>query len=203
MTFSRPSFRRGTLAAVGAALAFALWAPNAFASCSYPAAQKSFSQWHDSANYVSPDNGGLESGSTGWSLSGASVVSGNESFFLNGSSDSTSLLIPDGASATSPTFCVAEGFPTLRFMVRNSGNPFAALRVDVLYVDSNKNVERKRAGYVWAGSGWMPSRKLAIALGVTGAMQAGQGDVRVQLVPTGWGGRFQVDDVLVDPWRRA
>ena len=203
MTFSRPSFRRGTLAAVGVALAFALWAPNAFASCSYPAAHQSFSRWHDSAYYVSPGNGGLEAGSTDWSLSGASVVSGNESYNLNGSSDSHSLLIPDGATATSPTFCVAQGYPTFRFMVRNTGNKLAALRVDVRYTDSNANVERKTVGYVWAGSAWEPSRKLAIALGVTGAMQAGHANVQVRFVPVGWGGNFQVDDLLVDPWCRA
>jgi hypothetical protein len=203
MTFSRPSIRRGMLAAAGAVLALALWAPNAFASCSYPAAHQSFSRWHDSAYYVSPDNGGLEVGSTGWSVSGAGVVSGNESYYLNGSSDSNSLSIPDGASATSPAFCVATGYPTFRFMVRNTGNKLAALRVDALYVDSNAGVERKTVGYVWAGSAWRPSWKLAIALGVTGATQAGSGNVRIQFVPVGEGGKFQVDDLLVDPWCRA
>ena len=203
MTFSRPSFRRGTLAAVGVALAFALWAPNAFASCSYPAAHQSFSQWNDSAYYVSPVNGGLEAGSTGWDLSGANVVSGNESYYLNGSSDSNSLLTPDGASATSPSFCVAQGYPTFRFMVRNTGSRFAALRVDVLYTESHGRVVRNTAGYVWAGSAWEPSRKLAIDLGVTGAMHAGQANVQVRFVPVGYGGNFQVDDLLVDPWCRG
>jgi len=203
MTFSRPSFRSGMLAATGAVLAFALWAPNAFASCSYPTAEQSYSQWHDSAYYVSPSNGGLEAGGTGWGLSGASVVSGNESYYLDDSSDSHSLRIPDGASATSPTFCVATGYPTFRFMVRNTGNKLAALRVDVSYADSNGRVERVTAGYVWAGSAWMPSRKLAVALGVTGAMQAGSANVQVRFVPVGWGGNFQVDDLLVDPWCRA
>jgi hypothetical protein len=201
MTFSRPSFRRGTLAAVGAVLAMALWAPNAFASCSYPAAHQSFSQWNDSAYYVSPLNGGLESGSTGWDLSGASVVFGNESFHLNGWSDSHSLLVPDGASATSPAFCVSKGYPTFRFMVRNTGSRYAKLRVDLLYVGPYAKVERKTAGYISAGSAWQPSSKLSIALGVTGATQYGDADVRVQFVSTD-GGNFQVDDLLVDPWCR-
>jgi hypothetical protein len=63
-------------------------------------------------------------------------------------------------------------------------------------------VERKTAGYVSAGSAWEPSPKLAIALGVTGSMTVGQANVRVQFVPVGWGGNFQVDDLLVDPWCR-
>jgi len=203
MTFSRPSFRRGTLAAVGAVLAFALWAPNAFASCSYPTAEQSFSQWHDSALYVSPHNGGLEAGGTGWSLSGANVMSGNESYYLNGSSDSHSLLIPDGASATSPSFCVAQGYPTFRLMVRNTGSWHAALRVDVVYADSQGRRVQTTVGYMTAGRRWEPSRKLSIALGATGAMQSGSADVRIQFVPVGSGGAFQIDDLLVDPWCRA
>ena len=203
MTFSRPSFRSGMLAATGAVLAFALWAPNAFASCSYPTAQQSYSQWHDSAFYVSPSNGGLESGDTGWGLSGASVVSGNESYYLDDSSDSHSLRIPDGASATSPSFCVAQGYPTFRFMVRNTGSALAPLRVDVLYTDSQGKRVRMTAGYVWAGSHWDSPRKLSVALGSTGAMTAGSANIRIQFVPVGSGGSFQIDDLLVDPWRRA
>ena len=191
------------LAATGAVLAFALWAPNAFASCSYSPAQQSYSQWHDSAYYVSPSNGGLETGGTGWGLSGASVVSGNESYYLNGSRDSHSLLIPDGASATSPSFCVAQGYPTFRFMVRNTGSSQASLRVDVLYTDSLGRRVRMTAGYVMAGSAWDTPRKMSLALGSTGAVEADSADVRIQFVPVGTGGAFQIDDLLVDPWCRA
>jgi hypothetical protein len=204
MTFSRPSFRGGLLTAVGTLLALALWAPNAFASCNYPTAKQSFAPWHDSALYVSPFNGGLESGSTGWSLSGAKVVSGNESFHLNGYSDSHSLLIPYGASATSPAFCVAHGYPTFRFMIRNAGaQRYASLRVDVLYADSLGRRQVKSAGYLTAGQAWEPSRKLSLALGSTGAMQVGPANVQIRFVPVNSGGAYQIDDLLVDPWRRA
>jgi hypothetical protein len=203
MTFTRPSFRRGTLAAVGAVLAFALWAPNAFASCSYPSVNQSFSQWHDSRFYVSPDNGGLESGGTGWSLSGAKVVSGSESYYLNGSSDSHSLLLTGGASATSPSFCVAQGYPTFRFLLRNTGSSQAKVRVDVVYGNSQSNREVKTAGYLTAGQSWSPSRKLSLALGSTGAMRYGSADVQIRFVAVGSGGSFQIDDLLVDPWCRA
>jgi len=87
-------------------------------------------------------------------------------------------------------------------MVRNTGSRFAALRVKVLYADANGKVARKTAGNVWAGSAWGPSGKLAIALGLTGAMQAGRAYVQIWFVPVGYGGNFQVDDLLVDPWCR-
>ena len=95
------------------------------------------------------------------------------------------------------------GYPVFRFMVRNTGSWLARLRVDVVYDDAWGNVVWKTAGYLSAGSAWQPSPKLAVALGVTGATQASQANVRIQFVPVGIGGKFQVDDLLVDPWCRA
>lgn len=201
MTFSRPSFSRLRLAMVGTVLGLAFLTPNAFASCTYPTAKQAFARWNDPAFYVPAPNGGLEAGSANWSLYGAGVVSGNEPFYLNGYG-SHSLRIPDGASATSPALCVSTSYPTFRFMVRNTGNASATLRVDVLYLDSNRQLARKTAGYLTAGSTWAPSRKLAIALGLTGVSSTGSASLRIQFVPTG-GGSFQVDDLLVDPWCRA
>src|SRR5437868_10962030 len=44
-----------------------------------------FATWNDYASYFLAPNGGLENGSTGWSLSGgAAVVSGNEPFLPTG-----------------------------------------------------------------------------------------------------------------------
>src|SRR5690242_16196518 len=63
-----------------------------------------FAPWGDSAYYYPANNGGLESGSTGWTLSGgAAVVSGNEPFYANGSH---SLSLPSGSTATSPVTCI-------------------------------------------------------------------------------------------------
>lgn len=42
-----------------------------------------FAQFGDYRYYTFGANGGLESGATGWSLSGARVVSGNESFYVH------------------------------------------------------------------------------------------------------------------------
>src|SRR5690242_21486132 len=42
-----------------------------------------FAQFGDSRNYTFGANGGLESGSTGWSLGGGAIVPGNESFYVH------------------------------------------------------------------------------------------------------------------------
>jgi hypothetical protein len=201
MAFSRNSFRRTCIAAVGAALALAFGASNAFASCSYSSEGKTFSQWNDPSYYVPAPNGGLESGSKGWTLSGSSVVSSNESFFLGGSRDTNSVSIPGGSSATSPTFCVEQGFPTFRFTVRTTGTQVATLKVEAIYTDSTHNNTVKTVGYVPAGYWWSPSQKMSLAIGT--ASSGGISDAQVQLRFTSVsGGKFQVDDLYIDPWCR-
>jgi len=104
--------------------------------------------------------GGFESGAPGWTLAGSKVVSGNESSFINTTTDSHSLAIPYGALAVSPTVCVAMGENTIRLFVKNSGVAGSALHVQAL-------VQNQLTGLVLstgvdiqgvAGStGWSPS----------------------------------------------
>ena len=79
-------------------------------------------RWGDSHSYFLMPNGGFESGATSWGISGdATVVSGNESYYANGATDSKSLAFPAGASATSPTICVGRGESSFRLFVKNPG----------------------------------------------------------------------------------
>jgi hypothetical protein len=187
---------------VGIAFALAFGASNAFASCSYSTEAKTFSQWNDPASYVPAPNGGLESGSTGWSLSGAGVVSGNESFFLGGSKDAHSVSIAAGGSATSPAFCVEQGFPTFRFTVRNTGSWGATLKVEAIYLDSTQNNTTKTVGYLTAGYWWTPSAKMALAIGTASSGGISASQVRLRFTPMSTSGKFQIDDVYIDPWAR-
>lgn len=162
-------------------------------SCS--GATKPFAQWGDYRSYVFGANGGLELGGTGWALSGgASVVSGNESFFVHSPFDSHSLVLPTGASATTPPMCMGTTSTVIRFFLKS--NAPGSLRVQV--------VERNLLGMVigvldWTSfSGtpaWQPSptvTNLDSLLGLLGASS-------VQLRFTATSGSYQVDDVYVDP----
>src|SRR5690348_1651943 len=173
MAFSRNWLRPAFAAAVGVVLALALGATNAFASCSYPSNGQTFSQWGDMSTYVPAPGGTFEGGAAGWDLVNASVVDGNESFFLNGSSDSKSLSIADDGSATSPAACVDRTYPTFRFMVRNTGSRLAVLKVDAIYrglLDGGK-IKLKTVGFTTAGRDGSPSLVQVLVLGPLG--QAG------------------------------
>jgi hypothetical protein len=156
-------------------------------------ATQAFAQFGDPRYYNFAPNGGLEFGSYGWSLSGgASVVGGNESYYLHLRSDSHSLALPEGATATTPLMCMGTSSTVIRFVYKGTGD----LRVQV--------VERNLLGVVigvldWTtidgSSSWAPSPtvvNLNCLLGLLGAST-------VQLKFTALDGQSQVDDVYVDP----
>jgi len=86
----------------------------------------------DATTYYSMANGGFESGSSGWSLSGgASVVSGNEPWSVAGGTHSLSL--PSGSSAVGPKTCIALLSPALRMFASDAGGKDGGLRVTIEY----------------------------------------------------------------------
>src|SRR5437764_14026832 len=85
-----------TVAVIGLG-ALALGAPAANAgvlvasatNCDQQVFEQPFLPWADVANYVLSPEGTFEGGAKGWNLSGgASVVSGNESYFVHGPGES-------------------------------------------------------------------------------------------------------------------
>ena len=78
-----------------------------------------FAPWQDYASYLLAPNGGLELGTTSWSVSGgASVVSGNEPFLPTGTH---SLSLPSGSSALSPVVCLGQNQLFIRMFGKDAG----------------------------------------------------------------------------------
>jgi hypothetical protein len=164
------------------------------------APEKPFAAWGDYSSYTLAPNGNLESGTSGWSLSGgASLVASNNTY----RSGSYSLSLPSGATATLSNVCVRLSDDRARFFVRNTGNTDATLRVDIQYRTVLGLLPiTETLGYVKADGTWDPSPKfgyLANAVGVL-ALDGGLGTkVTFKFTAKGWGGKFQIDDLFVDP----
>jgi len=154
-----------------------------------------FAQFGDYRSYTFGANGGLESGSTGWTLSGGSVVSGNESYFVHSTSDRNSLSLNSGGTALSPKLCMGTTSTVTRFFVR-SGNG-GRVRVQVVL----RNLLGQVLGIVQIsdlspGASWQPGPailNLDSLLGLIGVSS-------IQLKFTTLSGSVQVDDIYVDPW---
>jgi len=206
MSTSQPVFssNRGRCAAllVIALLALAVFAGSAQA-CSYAGAEKVFSPWGDQRNYVLAPDGGFEAGGSGWQLNGATVVEGNESYYLNDAGDSKSLFLPAGSSAVSPPVCMAIDTPSFRLVARNSGDPSSQLRVEAVYMLLGL-IRTKTAGTLRAGSTWAPTQSVSTVLTlstIVGTLIPSA--IEIRFTPLDSRGRWQIDDVYIDPFRRS
>jgi hypothetical protein len=154
-----------------------------------------FAQFGDSRHYTFGANGGLEGGSTGWSLGGGEIVAGNESYFVHSRTDRYSLALSPGDSSLSPKMCMGTTSTVTRFFVRSSDG--GRVRVQVVL----KNLLGQVLGVLQisdlsAGASWSPGPpilnldSLLALLGVSS----------IQLKFTTLSGSVQVDDIYVDPW---
>lgn len=194
--------RRIRLAAavvVGVAAAFAATAGSAGAgllSCPGPYSQ-TFAQWGDPSPYTLVPGGSFE-GTTGWRLSGgAAVVSGNEPFYVRSSSDSHSLLLPPGSSATSPATCFATLDPAMRLVGKASDG--SGVRVDLYTATLFGIVRLPISTTVDLSSDWNASEKQNVFLNQVLALTSlGTTNVILRFTPVG-SATVQLDDVQIDP----
>lgn len=167
---------------------------------------KPFAPWGDNNDYVLGPRGSFESGVSGWVLSGASVVSGNESFYVGDKSDSKSLRLPNGASALTPTVCVGLEKPSIRFFARNAGSgPLAlsatsTIAVNVQFETSLGIVTELPLGVVTSSSDWQPTLPMVVLQSLLPLLPGEHTPVRFRLTVVG--GDWRVDDFYVDPYRR-
>ena len=159
----------------------------------------------DPFTYFMAPNGDFEAGTDAWTTTGgASVSAPNEPLHVGGSSDDSSLYLPNGASATTSPVCVVLDGPTVRFFAKNNGLPlFSNLKVEAIYKTALglKVATPVVALYVPVGNGWLLSLP-SLSLGnVAGILSLDGLTTDIQFRFTAKGGSWRVDDLYVDPWR--
>lgn len=204
MSFPVPTRIRRTALAVAAA---ALAVP-AVASAACPTAPTSqvFKQWGDPFQYSPLAGGSFESGTSGWSLSNAARVSGNEPWKVAGSTHAYSLSIKAGGTAVSPWFCVGYEHPTFRFFAKkNSNGTWGGITYKVRFYNSSGALQTNTLGWVdaWTVTSWKPTAILP--LGASMPLWQGGGTLNAQLIfeSAAGGSDFLIDDVHIDPYVRG
>ena len=204
------ALRRTLAAGFTASLAFAALASPASAgvltesatNCDDNPLVKPFERFGDGANYRLVPGGSFEAGSSGWQLSGgAKVVSGNESYKVNGPRDSRSLLLPTGSRAVSPVVCVGLEEPTLRLFAKRDSGLLSTLLVEA-------QVETSLGLSAWVpvlpgdagGGSWHPTMAMPLVVNLLPLLPGDRTPVRFRFSPLLLGS-WQIDDVYVDPWR--
>jgi hypothetical protein len=167
--------------------------------CGNPEISQAFKAYGDQASYKLV--GDFEGGTGGWVLTGgAKVVSGDATGKIGDASDSKSLLLPAGATATTPPVCVGLNEPTLRFFTRKSAGLLSTMTV---WVDVQTSIG------VWVslplgvdlGGSWHPSMPMLVVANLLPLLPPDMTAVRFRFAPL-LGGTWQVDDVYVDPRSR-
>ena len=164
-----------------------------FGDCNSNAVSQPFAPWGDPSSYELAPGGDFESSTFPWTLSGgAQVVPGSEPFAATGTLGSSSLSLPAGASAESPSTCVDAGYPTVRFFVGGTGTVAVSVVYGPLVIPT---------GLVVAAGNWAPTPPLVTGSIVGGLLSGGTAKISLEL--TGITGSPQVDDVFIDPWQRG
>ena len=156
----------------------------------------------DTGSYYAMPNGGFEFGSVGWGLSGgATVVSGNEPWSVNGGTHSLSL--PSDSTAVGPSTCIGLLSPTLRLFANDAGGTDGGLRITVEYRSLLGALLGVRSYTVLdPGSfqGWRPTNRISIPLGTLGGIPLATAWFDIRVAPVGGGSNWRIDDVYVDPF---
>ena len=194
------------IAVLGVVAAMAIGAGTAHAAgagkCPTYQLGRPFLPWLDVLNYTLAPNGGFESGSSGWTLSGgAKVVSGNETFFVRSAADKYSLSLPSGSSATSSPTCVETLDTTMRFFAINTGSLLSTLKVEAVYKDAAGTTQMLFVGLVLGTGSWIPSPPTLIVANLLHPplLTDGKVEVAFRFTPQGHLGGWRIDDVYVDP----
>lgn len=172
--------------------------------CESQQLEQPFLRWLDPLQYTLAPNGGFEDGSTFWTLTGgARVVSGNESFYVHSGTDSNSLALPTGASATTSKICVGLLNPTVRLFVRNTGSILSTLKVEVLVEDASGETHSSLVGIVLGGRTWQPTLPLLYVQNLRSLplLTDGAANVSFRFTAQGPLGAWRIDDVYVDPFK--
>jgi hypothetical protein len=166
---------------------------------------KAFAPWNDFANYSYAPNGGFESGSSGWSLTGsARVVGGNSPFYAHAKNERYSLSLPSGSSATSPPMCISLFSSKMRFFTANQGSSTSRLKVQVIYRGGvggilsilTRTLGLSDFGLVTAGREWQPSPEIGMLSGTLPLLTT---SVQFRFMPADSRGAWLLDDVYLDP----
>jgi hypothetical protein len=173
-------------------------------SCGNQPESQPFAQWRDVSEYTPVAGGSFETGSTPWTLSGgAAVSSGNETFYVNSKSDTHSLSLPAGSSATSLPVCTNLNQPTARLFVRNTGSASSRLTVQAIYPTLLGQSGSTTIGELTGTSNWAPSPVLSLAtVNLMATLSPQNTTVAFRFTPTG-AGNWSIDDVYIDPFARG
>lgn len=187
-------------------------ASNPAAACVEQPTTQAFLKFKDLADYSLAPSGDFETALKGWTLTNAKVVAGNETAGVLPGTRSLLLgasLSGGAAEAISPEFCITEDHPTFRFLTKNIATGKSRLKTELVYrtLEDLDDIDDKTADIVYQESQmWAPSAINPLATELTesklreGVLMRISFQVSSSVVKKGG---VQIDNLLIDPYRRG
>jgi hypothetical protein len=192
--------RSVAVALLGAGSLIGLVPVAADAACASGTLSSPFAQFGDTASYSLIPGGSFESGAPGWSLTGAAVAAGNESYEVAGGSHS--LAIQPSGTAVSPAFCVSVANPSFRFFARQTSGSWGVLNVSLRWTETSGVSHETSVASLQSGTSWKVTPILQLASTLPLWQAASTLSVQVVFKPERYGGAWAIDDVYIDPRMR-
>jgi hypothetical protein len=167
-------------------------------NCSPQVTSKPFAAWGDTLDYQLAPGGSFEAGDQAWTLRGASLVADNEPWKVHGATDTRSVKLPPGASATSPVMCVGIHEPILRLFARNNTALLSTLTVEATIQTSLGLTATLPIGVMLPSGKWKPSPKYLMLVNLLPLLPGEKTPVQFTVRSVGLG-TWWVDDFYVDP----
>ncbi|HEY6796252.1 MAG TPA: hypothetical protein VI248_16375 [Kineosporiaceae bacterium] len=156
-----------------------------------------FTAWNDGNSYFTEPGGTFESGTSGWTLKNARVVSGNEPWKVLSAGNAYSLQLAAAGSAAGPSMCIATAEDAMRVFYKAPSSTTSGLLVTI-HVTSGVNVADNTYSIGGGANGWRLSDRIMLP-DIRDA--SGQQTVTISFTQVGTGATWQIDDVEIDPWR--
>jgi hypothetical protein len=165
-----------------------------------------FARWLDPLFYTPVPGGSMEDRTPGWKLTGASVVAGNEPYYVRSRADTRSLSLPRGSSAQSAVICVGLDHLTLRFFAKSTApllsSLVSTLKVEVLFEDAAGTVRSLPISLVPLTPRWSPTLPIPVVANLLPLLRGSRTAVAFRFTPQG-PASWHIDDVYVDPKSRG
>jgi hypothetical protein len=172
------------------------------ASCPSAVGSEVFAPIGDHAAYALMPGSTFEEGTSGWTLTNATVATGNQSYAY-AAGGSHSLAVQSNGIAVSRAFCVSSEYPSFRFFARRSSGSWGNLNVWLRWKDAYGYTHETGAGFVQAyGTSWSATPRLALASALQLWMYNSTLNVQLVFRPESYGETWDIDDVYIDPYSR-
>ena len=166
--------------------------------CTPRALSKAFAQFGDMNDYFVVADGTFENGTGTWRVSGPSAIANQQApWKVNGAGHTKSLTLGNKGTAQTRSTCVNVGEDWMRFFYKASPGKGTSLTVTVTST-SDMGTNSTSVVIPGGGNGWLVSPAIAIP-NVRG--ENFEQDVTITFKSEGRGANWQIDDVMIDPFK--